>query len=98
MNEIKSGNNTEIYRNLNFMNETNKKPNKKLIENKTLVTSPNLDFKKNKNKKNLINSNNTAITDANTTISTSYNHSKIGNKLISMNKKGWNPSIKKNYQ
>ena len=86
MNEIKSSNNTEIYRNLNFMNETNKKPNKKLIENKTLVTSPNLDFKKNKNKKNLINSNNTAITEANTTISTSYNHSKIGNKLISMNK------------
>ena len=82
LNDIKSSNNTHIYRNLNYLNEN--KNNKKLIENKTLATNTNEENQKNKNKKNIINnSNNIAITEANVTMS---NHNNKGNKLISINK------------
>ena len=85
LNDIKSSNNTHIYRNINYINDN--KNNKKLIENKTLTTNPNEENQKNKNKKNVINNNNNiAITEANLTNVTISNHNKVGNKLISINK------------
>ena len=90
INDIKSSknndiNNTNIYRNINYQND--KKPNHKLIGSKTLVTNPNEEINKpkNKNHKNS-NNNHIAMTETNVTISASYNHSKIDNKLISNNK------------
>ena len=83
LNDIKSSNNTHIYRNLNYLSD-NKKPNKKLIESKTLTTNPNEENHKNKKEKNITNNNNNiAITETNVKIS---NNNKGGNKLISLNK------------
>ena len=87
INNIKSNNNNNLYRNPNYQND--EKGTKKLIENKTLITTPNEENHKQKSKKilNTNNNNNVAITESNTTISTTYNPNKIGsNKLISKNK------------
>ena len=91
MNDFKSSNNTNIFRNTNYQND--KKVSQKLIESKTLATNPNENTKikqkknnSNNNNNNNNNNHNIAITESNTTISTSYNHSKINNKFNSMNK------------
>ena len=87
INDIKASNNNNInnasiYRNINYQNS--KKQSHKLIESKTLVTNPNEDNvkPKNKNHKN----NNIAVTEDNVTVPSSYNNSKIGNKLMPNNK------------
>ena len=67
------------------INANEAKFSNKLIESKTLITNPNKENIKIKSKNNPIN-NNIIITEANTTISTSYNHSKITKKFISLNK------------
>ena len=82
-NEFKSTKNDNYYKSSNYANDA--KFSNKLIESKTLVTNPNKENIKIKSKNNPIN-NNIMITEANTTISTSYNHSKITKKFISLNK------------
>ena len=78
-------NNNNLLKNPNFRKDD--KENKKLIENKPLITTPNEEKPKKAKSKNIFNSNHIAITESNTTISTSYNRNKIGsNKLISKNK------------
>ena len=92
---------SNIYRNTNYLND--KRDSKKLIESKTLFTSPNTINKqthtkdprtksktkkpKNNNINNIINNHIIAMTEANTTITpSSYNQSKISNKLKIINK------------
>jgi hypothetical protein len=82
-NEFKSTKNDNYYKSTNYANDA--KFSNKLIESKTLITNPNKENIKIKSKNNHIN-NNIIITEANTTISTSYNHSKITKKFISLNK------------
>ena len=82
-NEFKSTKNDNYYKSSNYANDT--KFSNKMIESKTLMTNPNKENVKIKSKNNHIN-NNIIITEANTTISTSYNHSKITKKFISLNK------------
>ena len=82
-NEFKSTKNDNYYKSSNYAND--KKFSNKMIESKTLMTNPNKENIKIKSKNNHIN-NNIIITEANTTISTSYNHSKITKKFISLNK------------
>ena len=78
-------NNNNLCKNPNFRKDD--KENKKIIENKPLITTPNEEKPKKAKSKNIFNSNHIAITESNTTISTSYNRNKIGsNKLISKNK------------
>ena len=88
INNSKQGNNN-IFRNIN--NQNDKKNSHKLIESKTaLATNPNDKYKNNMTKNDLNNNHNNhiiTITEANSTISTTYNANKINNKLNHVNKK-----------
>ena len=81
INDLKQDN---IFRNTNY--HIDKKISKKLIESKT-ITATNPKEEKIKNKpKNANNNHIIAITEANTTIATSYNPNKLSNKITAKNK------------